>query len=317
MININLQNFVDFAFNKVIESSFKGSDIEAMMESNPNIIGYSKTLKDEIIEGKTSGRKVIRIYVKNKKPKSDTAEGQIIPDNLDGIPIDIVEIGELKLLQSSDPVPIPTSSFRPLVGGISISRNSSPPEAGTLGYFVKDADGLWYVLSCQHVLGSEPDMPIIQPGGLDNGSHPHDEVARVSRAINNDSIDAAIARIHSNAISTMNGLPSPIGIGEATEHMSIAKSGRTTKVTQGEVIDESFNFRMDGKRYHDQIAIKSKTGTPFAYPGDSGSLIMDEKTNQAVGLIFAGNASVAVANPITAVLDALEVMLVNPSDEFR
>ena len=40
---------------------------------------------------------------------------------------------------------------------------------------------------------------------------------------------------------------------------------------------------------------------------DSGSLILDRRTNTAVGLLFAGSATHTLANPIQSVLDALDV----------
>jgi len=49
----------------------------------------------------------------------------------------------------------------------------------------------------------------------------------------------------------------------------------------------------------------------FAQPGDSGALAMAKGDNSAVGLLFAcpDNGSYAYANPISTVLDALEIDL--------
>ena len=46
-------------------------------------------------------------------------------------------------------------------------------------------------------------------------------------------------------------------------------------------------------------------------PGDSGALVLTKPGNLAVGLLFAcpDNGSFAYANPILAVLDALEIDL--------
>ena len=52
--------------------------------------------------------------------------------------------------------------------------------------------------------------------------------------------------------------------------------------------------------------------TPFSAPGDSGSLIVDEATGYAVGLLFAGSDryNITYANKIENVLHQLNVELV-------
>lgn len=47
-----------------------------------------------------------------------------------------------------------------------------------------------------------------------------------------------------------------------------------------------------------------------AGPGDSGSLIVDRKSKQAVALLFAGSATNTIANHIDDVLGALGVTIV-------
>jgi hypothetical protein len=313
---IDFLNLVEHIIQTIVEGGVNTSILDKMMKSNPTIIGYSSTLKDEIVRDRPSGRKAIRIYVAKKKPKSELSEDQILPDTLDGIPVDVVEIGKPKLLQSST---IPTGIIRPLIGGISIGKNGLELGAGTLGYFVKDKNGYWYALSCQHVFGEAVNTPILQPGKYDAGRYPEDCVAKLSKSINNDFTDAAIARLDINAMPSMNGLLSPIGIGSAENQMKVIKSGRTTMITRGEIIDTTSVIGMVGKIYKDQIIIKSNTDDPFADHGDSGSLIIEERTNQAIGLLFAGDESVGtgIANHITDVLDTLDVELVGPQDDFR
>jgi hypothetical protein len=58
-----------------------------------------------------------------------------------------------------------------------------------------------------------------------------------------------------------------------------------------------------------QILVTSLDAKPFAGAGDSGSLIVERGTNMAVGLLFAGSPSYALANHITDVLAALNVKL--------
>ena len=52
-------------------------------------------------------------------------------------------------------------------------------------------------------------------------------------------------------------------------------------------------------------------------PGDSGSLLINADTKNAVGLVYAftiTNPRFGVATPIKVVLDALEVTLVTPNN---
>jgi hypothetical protein len=67
-------------------------------------------------------------------------------------------------------------------------------------------------------------------------------------------------------------------------------------------------------RFDDQMEIEGFGAGPFSQGGDSGSLIFSSDTRQAVGLLFAGGeeggADVTYANPIGAVLDALDARLV-------
>ena len=103
------------------------------------------------------------------------------------------------------------------------------------------------------------------------------------------------------------------GIAEPTVGMEVMKRGRTTELTRGKIdsIDNIVNVNMgegDYAIFEDQTII-SGIGCQFSAGGDSGSLIMD-KSRRAVGLLFAGNDSITIANDINNVLQALDVRLV-------
>ena len=103
------------------------------------------------------------------------------------------------------------------------------------------------------------------------------------------------------------------GIAEPTVGLEVMKRGRTTELTRGKIdsIDNIVNVNMgdgDYAIFEDQ-AIISGIGGQFSAGGDSGSLILD-KSRRAVGLLFAGNDSITIANDINNVLQALDVRLV-------
>jgi len=99
--------------------------------------------------------------------------------------------------------------------------------------------------------------------------------------------------------------------------LAVKKSGRTTGLTTGSIsatdvtVDVSYG---SGKtaRFVNQILVTPGT---FIDSGDSGSLMVEDldPTPHAVGLLFAGSSSVAIANPIDDVLSAFGVTMVGAS----
>lgn len=97
-------------------------------------------------------------------------------------------------------------------------------------------------------------------------------------------------------------------------NMVVGKSGRTTQLTRGIVIDCSATIRVNyggGKvaLFADQMAIRGIGGN-FSAGGDSGSLIWtwDARRNP-VGLLFAGGGGVTFANKIGRVLSLLDIVI--------
>ncbi len=138
-------------------------------------------------------------------------------------------------------------------------------------------------------------------------------------------VDAGIAQVRAGQvrsdgaileIGTIANTTAPAFVGQA-----VKKSGRTTGLTRSSVSGlnatitvgytnecggDSFNITYTG-----QVLISNK-GSRFLNSGDSGSLMVEDiATNpRAVGLLFAGSSSVAVANPINEVLSFFGVTLV-------
>ena len=99
----------------------------------------------------------------------------------------------------------------------------------------------------------------------------------------------------------------------AALNMAVKKSGRTTGLTRSSIsglnatVNVGYSNECAGgsftKTFTGQILISNK-GSRFLNSGDSGSLMVQDITTnpRAVGLLFAGSSSVAVANPIGDVL---------------
>ena len=140
----------------------------------PNVTGYSKKLRKRIKDGKVVEEWCIQIHVSKKVPLKELKLNEVIPAEVDGIPVDVVDIGELKALSVDK-----TKKFRPLQPGISIGNYAIT--AGTLGNFVlgtkKPFKNEVFTASNAHVFCDNPSLEkpeefdIIQPGRYDGGTH--------------------------------------------------------------------------------------------------------------------------------------------------
>lgn len=143
-----------------------------------NVVGYSKKLRRRIRNGAEVDEEVIRVYVSEKLHASALSLRDLIPEEIDGVPTDVVEIGEVKALGLHPLAHV--TRVRPLVAGVSIGNWAIT--AGTLGWFFKDGRGREMLGSNAHVLADDPlsqsslETRIVQPGRADGGAVPEDVV---------------------------------------------------------------------------------------------------------------------------------------------
>jgi hypothetical protein len=77
-------------------------EIWMKIKNKKNVIGYSGSLKKKIINGKEiNGTRVFRVYVSKKVPLEELDENDIIPQIIDGVELDVVEIGKIKALNDT------------------------------------------------------------------------------------------------------------------------------------------------------------------------------------------------------------------------
>ena len=102
----------------------------------------------------------------------------IIPKSFDGIPTDVVASGVIRAFAPQ------TDRLRPAPGGISVGHFDIT--AGTLGCLVKRGSDT-YILSNNHVMANSnnarPGDAIVQPGPIDGGNSPADNIARLAEFI--------------------------------------------------------------------------------------------------------------------------------------
>lgn len=264
-----------------------------------------------------------------------------LPATLEGIPVIETVTGKIKAFAVADhrvkqtpPVSMGTS------GGWRYDLANGYCCGGTLGSLVSKG-GAQYCLSNYHVL--EADIvaggnsrvatagdPVVQPGLIDiscNAANGQD-VATLSgiKSLPGSNVDAAIAQVTSGMVRTDGAILEIGTISSATVaasvNQAVKKSGRTTGLTRSKVsslnatISVAYENECAGgsaftKTYTGQIVISNK-GSRFLNSGDSGSLMVEDVATgaRAVGLLFAGSSSTAIANPIGQVLSFLGATMV-------
>jgi len=232
---------------------------------------------------------------------------------LEGMTIKVLESGEFEANQYR------LQGHRPAPGGISIGHFAI--SAGTLGGIVY-IGGLRYILSNNHVLANmnfaSIGDPIYQPGPYDGGG-PSDQIGTLhsyETIIFNDPsnpnyVDAALCvpddQVDVNNYIYEYGYYS--GVNNAYVGQDLTKSGRTTGVTLGYVdyftglISIFYGPGYTG--YFDDQIIVQGSGMDWGSPGDSGSLVVDPATMEAIGIHFAGAAWLGVVNRAPMVQAAL------------
>jgi len=211
---------------------------------------------------------------------------------------------------------------------------------GTLGSLVSIA-GVQHILSNYHVFESDIVLggnsrialtgdPIIQPGLIDvncNAANAQDVALLVKRSsLPASNVDCAIASVIPGQVRTDGAILEIGTISHLTVNASIGqavkKSGRTTGLTRSSIsgLNATISVQYDNecaggvaftKTFTGQIVVRNN-GSRFLNSGDSGSLMVEDvSTNpRAVGLLFAGSSSTAIANPINEVLTFLGATMV-------
>jgi len=302
--------------------------------SKANVVGYGKGLEN--------GALVTTVFVTRKLPLQDLRPQDIVPQEIEGRPTQVIETGEFIAFGTN------TAKVRPLMPGYSIGHKYVT--AGTLGAVVVSKESEQLLLSNNHVLancgraviGDE----ILQPGVADGGTeciatlYDYEDLcvqnincpiaATFEKAVNYvtssigssyriktydelpepNRVDAAIA-IPNDGIevnSSIKDIGTPTTPREPVLGQIVHKTGRTTGYTTGRVTqtDAMVRVRYPGgfALFEDQVMISSDNGS-FSAPGDSGSLVLCGL--QPVALLFGGSDKITVANPISFVLDALAV----------
>jgi len=288
------------------------------------------------------GRPVVKVYI-------GLTASPDVPGRLDGVPVLVERTGFFLELPKPPDTPgngpgggnggggggkkekvDPTARFpRPVPIGVS-TGNIEECSAGTIGCRVVDADGNVYALSNNHVYALENQASagstLVQPGrfDVDCAINPSDQVGTLGAYVplkfdgSENLVDAALGVSSTSNLSSATpsdgyGTPKSATVAAALSQ-DVQKYGRTTGQTRGRITGihatVQVTYTSGTALFTDQVIVEGTRG-PFIKAGDSGSLMVTRPGRNPVGLLFAGssNGKVGVANPIDAVLSALNVQI--------
>lgn len=293
------------------------------------------------ITADATGRPALMVMTENALPSGR------LPAALDGLPVIEEVTGRIVAMKGGGAVSHTAKQTPPIQlgtsGGSVVDYANGYCCSGTLGALVQK-NGVQYILSNSHVLAGDVVSggngkvsaigdDVTQPGYVDNNCSTANTnlVADVSSLStlyppgSTPNVDCAMAQVRSGMVRT-DGAILEIGTISAQTvaafvGQAVKKSGRTTGLTRSSIsglnatINVGYETECGGtsftKTFTGQIVIANKASR-FLNSGDSGSLLVEDVTTnpRAIGLLFAGSTSVAIANPIGAVLSNLGVTMV-------
>lgn len=317
----------------------------ATADNNVHAVGVGH----KIVEGGLTEELCVRLYVVQKLAESLLPESAILPSAIDGIPTDVIESPPAFFLPSvahaasafaTAPAVAPCTNVRrarqrPVMAGISSAHFNVT--AGTIACFcnsTKEGDDpdTVYVLSNNHVFADVNKAQIgddlFQHSPNDGGTNA-DRFAVLHRFVpillggqQPNRVDAAIGELLPQVqidrqVCTIGYLS---GTGTANENLQVCKHGRTTGYTEGVVFDPSIDslVGMDHNNpaivalFQNQLRINvTAPFSAFGLGGDSGSLVVNRETCEAVGLYNAGpsGGQYGLANRIQDVLTEMQIEL--------
>jgi hypothetical protein len=272
-----------------------------------------------------------------------------LPDQVESVPVREMVTGEITAFKGnphgggggishtakqSIPIQLGTS------GGWSYDLANGYCCGGTLGSLVQKG-GTKYILSNYHVF--EADIvnggngrtaqtgdPIIQPGLIDvncnAGTAQQVATLALQNSLPGSNVDCSLAQVIAGKVDDSGAI---LEIGTISSNtvaafvnQAVKKSGRTTGLTRSTVsgLNATVSVSYDNECAGDVAFTKTFTGqiiianrrSKFLAGGDSGSLMVEDVTTnpRAVGLLFAGSNTLAVANPINEVLSFLGATMV-------
>lgn len=316
------------------EDAFQGTGNIVGVGIGPGLPPSTGAGGEILSSGVAPGRQVLNVYVVERTSAEEIRS--VVVNSLgvnsasdDDVPVNVIVTG----LIDAQPHRF---RIRPAPGGVSVAHYKVT--AGTIGCLslgrTAPRNSRLMILSNNHVLANSNSAAygdcICQPGPADGGKCPADQVAILERFVpinfsgGTNYVDCATGwawpdRVRKELVYVAGGQLQFFRIGNVPVapqlNMAVGKTGRTTQLTRGTIIDLSATINVNyggGRiaRFADQIAIRGAGGTLFSAGGDSGSSIWTwDNYRRPVGLLFAGGNGITFANKMGRVLQALDINL--------
>jgi len=305
-----------------------------------NVAGLAVGSKIE--GGRPTGEPAVMVLVNQKVPEELLEERDLVPEELEGMQTDVLNIG-VPIALGYAPMGAATQTLarriRPAQGGYSVGHPQVT--AGTIGTCVYDilpggttnppAHGTgipprYYILSNNHVLANSNAAnagdPILQPGRVDGGTDPADRIALLNRFIpitffpqvplerHRNVVDCAVAEAQFHDVNREIYWTGYVRGWRRRANVAVGallqKTGRTTNYTTGRItaINATIDINYGGGRV--ARFVDQIVTTNMSAGGDSGSLVTT-LDDVAVGLLFAGSPVATILNQIEHVRSLLRV----------
>jgi len=183
---------------------------------------------------------------------------------------------------------------------------------GTLGGMVY-MGGEKHFLSNNHVLARSNNANIGDAVSQPWREHTFGILKKFIPVANGVKVDCAIAKPYNDTDATELILEGDTdyepyvyttGVKKPHSNERVVKSGARTGFVSGSIKAVHVAVTVDYRRF--SITLQDQIySSLIGWPGDSGSLVLDEGTNEAVGLFFAGSTKGNLHNDITNVMTAL------------
>jgi hypothetical protein len=323
-------------------SRAKQNNLQSLI-NKPNVVGVGVGYK----KSKGQQLDVLSVVCLVTHKTSDLPPEGYIPSSLDAVPTDVIQVGEITAFQSNTsrvrPAPGGVSighyaitagtlgvvvkdratGDRLILSNNHVLANSNNAQIGDAIIQPGDADG--GQINTDTIATLERFEPIRFSGepGTCSIANSYAQVGNfiarvlgsshrmqtVIQQAQSNLIDAALARPinDGDVLDEILNIGTVDGTVEAALGMTVRKTGRTTGYTSGTInlLDATVNVSYGTNRtaqFDGQIVAGA-----MSQGGDSGSLVVDGNSNNAVGLLFAGSSSTTIINPIQHVLDILQV----------
>ena len=267
--------------------------------SLPNVVGVGIGYKT-VGQVKTMEMSIV-VMVQRKLPKVALSPEALIPSQVAGVNVDVIQVGEIRAQASR------TERVRPAPGGVSLGHYKIT--AGTLGCVVRDrSTNLRLILSNNHVLANSNDATpgdaILQPGPVDGGSPANDTIATLERFcpidFGSEPGDCSLAGSYAslgNAIAALLGSKHRLDVYRSNpQAINLVDAAVARPVNDGDVLDEILEIGTV------QGTLEATLGMPLRKSGRTTGFTTGEVTllNATISVSYGTGKTARFENQIVA-----------------